>query len=134
MESCDFTVAQEAPKKLAIRGWVRFNFLWFVLRFFCALGIPSCSFAFGPFRRPAKSDLPSTIHLQKCSAILLIGSVRFSVFWGIFFLTGPASAYSINKNMFFSHHLFLTVFRIPSSIRSFGPLKKHAKSDPAYMN
>ena len=108
MESCDFTVAQEAPKKLAIRGWVRFNFLWFVLRFFCVLGIPSCSFAFGPFRRPAKSDLPSTIHLQKCSAFLLIGSVRFSLFFDFLKMILPRLIPL--KNMFFSHHLFFECF------------------------
>ena len=126
MESCDFTVAQEAPKKLAIRGWVRFNFLWFVLRFFCVLGIPSCSFALGPFRWPAKSDLPSTIHLQKCSAILLIGSVRFSRFFR-FFKTDPASAYSIKKHVFFTSPFFWVFL-------GYHPLFAHSDPSKSILN
>ena len=53
---CDLTVAQEAPKKEVIRGWMRLNFLGFAFHFFCVFRIPSCIPQFGQLRRPARSD------------------------------------------------------------------------------
>ena len=53
---CGLTVAQEAPEKEVIRGWMRLNVLGFAFHVFRVFRIPSCIPPFGQLRRPARSD------------------------------------------------------------------------------